>query len=341
MASSKRVLIVGCAMIFALVFVACGGGAGDEGGNGDATSLRFANIYEAGHPFNECGAEVMAEQVSSESGGAVAVNNFPGGQLGAEDELAESLSAQNLEMGIIGPAFLAQYDERLGVLDAAYLFEGVEHMEDVTDGEIGRELWGGLLEEANMRVLGTWYYGTRQLTTGNTEVRSPEDAQGLSVRAPDAPIPLANVEALGASPTPLSFEEVYLGLQQGTVDGQENPITTIASENFNEVQDYLMLTEHVVQSTQIVIAENSWESLESEQQEALQQAIDSATEEVRDCIESSEEETIAEWEEAGQPEIIEDIDIEAFRQIAQEELPEQFQDQWGDLYERIQQEGAQ
>lgn len=335
MSRGKRTTIWAVATFVALAFVAaCGGGGGDQGGGGEeATELRFANIYDTSHPFNECGASTMSE---SAEGGNLTVNNFPGGQLGTEDELAESITSQNLEMAIIGPAFLSQYDSRVGVLDAAYLFDGVEQMENVVDGEIGQELWDGLREESGMRVLGTWYYGTRHLTTGDTEVNSPADLDGLKIRAPDVPIPIANVEALGASPTPIAFEEVYLALQQGTVDGQENPIATIAAQNFNEVQQYLMLTGHVVQSTQIVIADETWQSLSSEQQDALQEAVDTAREEVRSCIESSEEESLDAWREAGQPQIIENVDTEAFRQRAQSELPEQFGDQWGDLYSRIQ-----
>lgn len=328
-----RKLFVGLfAMIMATVLVSCGGSQGEE----DVT-LRFANVYDASHPFNECGFGTVSDEVESASEGGLALNNFPGAQLGAEDELAESVTGGNLEMAIIGPSFLAQYDDRVGVLDAAYLFEGVEHMEEVVDGEIGQELWDGLLEESNMRVLGTWYYGTRQFTTGDTKVLTPEDLEGLQIRAADVPIPIANIRAMGGSPAPIALEEVYLALEQGTADGQENPISTIASQNFNEVQDYLMLTNHVVQSTQIVVSEQTWQTLSKEQRGTLQEAIDTATPEVRDCIESEEEQFLSEWDESGSPQIIEDVDVEAFRDKAQDRLPEQFGNEWGnDLYRRIQ-----
>lgn len=324
--------------VVSVAAAACGGGSGDGGGGEEgASGLRFANIYNAEHPFNACGASSVMESVQ-EGEGDVTVNNFPGGQLGQENELAESLVSQNLDMAIIGPSFLSEYDERLSVLDAAYVFEDVDHMQRVTGGEIGDEIYGGLVEDSNMRVLGTWYYGTRQLTTGDTEVNSPEDLDGVSVRAPDSEIPIANVRALGASPTPIAFEEVYLALQQGTAGGQENPIPTIAAENFNEVQEYLMMTDHVVQSTQVVVAEDAWQELSSEQQTTLQDAVENATPEVRECIEQSEEESLQEWRDAGQPQIIEDVDKQAFRERAQQRLPEEFGDQWGDLYERIRQE---
>lgn len=330
----RKGIVIASTVAVASFAAACGGGSGSEGGGGE-TSLRFANIYNTEHPFNDCGASSVMDSVQED--GNLSVNNFPGGQLGQENELAESMVSQNLDMAIIGPSFLSEYDERLSVLDAAYAFDGVEHMERVTSGEIGEEIYGGLVEDSNMRVLGTWYYGTRQLSTGDVEVNSPEDLDGVSVRAPDSEIPIANVNALGASPTPIAFEEVYLALQQGTVGGQENPIPTIAAENFNEVQDYLMLTDHVVQSTQVVVAENVWQELSSEQQSSLQESVETATPEVRECIEQSEEESLQAWREAGQPEIIEDVDTAAFRERAQQRLPEEFGDQWGDLYERIRQ----
>lgn len=332
----RGIVIASWAVVVSIAAVACGEG-GSGGGEEGSTSLRFANIYNAEHPFNASGASSVMESVQ-EDGSGLTVNNFPGGQLGQENELAESMASQNLDMAIIGPSFLSEYDERLSVLDAAYVFEDVDHMERVTGGEIGNEIYSGLVEDSNMRVLGTWYYGTRQLTTGDTEVNSPEDLDGVSVRAPDSEIPIANVRALGASPTPIAFEEVYLALQQGTVDGQENPIPTIAAENFNEVQDYLMMTDHVVQSTQVVVAENVWQELSSEQQSALQDAVENATPEVRESIEQSEEESLQEWRDAGQPQIIEDVDRQAFRERAQQRLPEEFGDQWGNLYERIRQE---
>jgi tripartite ATP-independent transporter DctP family solute receptor len=331
MCQSKRLAIslVSVATIV-MLSIACGGG--EEG----STEIRFANVYDPSYPHNDCGFPSVSEQVEEETDGSLTVNNFPASQLGDEAELVESVSAQNLEMAITGPSFLSQYDSRVGVLDAAYVFESVDHMEEVVDGEIGQELWDGLLEEADLRVLGNWLYGTRHFTTGDQEVQTPEDLAGVSIRVPDAPVYLANVEALGGSPTPVAFDELYLSLQQGAVDGQEGPIPAVAAEGLNEVQDYLMLMEHVQQSTQVIIAEQTWQSLSSEEQEALEGAINSATAEVRGCIEDLEEESLAEWREAGTPQIIEDVDVDAFRELAQEQLPERFAEEWGDTYERIQ-----
>lgn len=321
----------------------CGGGAGqqDEGnGNGEQggenVTLRFANIFEASQPVNDCGTKAVIKQVAERSGGSLTVENFPASQLGDEKELVESVFTGNLDMAIASSGLLASYHPPLSVIDAAYLFKDFDGVLEVINGKIGQELFGSFLEESGMRVLSTWYNGTRHLTTKNTEVRSPEDLAGLNVRAPDAPIYIANVEALGASPTPLAFEEVYLALQQGAIDGQENPVSIILSNKFNEVQNYLMLTAHQVQTVNIIISDKIWQSLSGEQQKALQGSLDFAADEVRRCITEDEETTLEELL-GGQMQVIDDIDVEAFRKRAQKTLPEKFSDDWSeDLYQRVQ-----
>lgn len=317
--------------------VGCGGGSTGEQGEKNVT-LRLANVFEAGHPFNTCGVETLAKRVKEESDGSLNIKNFPGGQLGTEDETGELLTTQNLDISLLGPSFLARYYAPISVLNAAYIFEDADHMLKVANGEIGQELWDNLLKEANIRVLGTWYFGIRQLTTRNKAVRSPKDLAGMNIRSLEPPIMIANVEAMGAKAVPISFEELYLALQQGTVAGQENPVPTIAAEQFDEVQDYLMLTNHVVENIQVAVAESSWQMLSVEQQDVLQGLVDSVGAEVRQCIETDTEKALSEWREPSSPlQIIEDVDVEAFRQRARGTLPEDFADEWGKgLYERVQ-----
>lgn len=341
----KKLASILAVVAMAVVASACGGGGGQQDGGGDGNGqqqeaqnveLRLANIFEASHPYNECGVEPAIDRVSEETGGSLTIQNFPGGQLGGQDEAFELVSSQNLDMAIVGSAVLAQQYEPISVINAAYLFQDADHLLSVVNGEIGEQLWNGLQEESNAQVLQSWYNGTRHLTTSNTEVRSPEDLSGLKIRAVDTPITIANVRALGANPVPVAFEELYLGLQQGTVDGQENPIPTIASQNFQEVQQYLMLTGHVVQSTQVVISNPSWEQLSSEQQQVLQTAMETAGEEVRQCIETQEEELLTEWQETGALTIVEDVNFQAFNQQADEFWPGDFEDEWIDgMYQNI------
>lgn len=330
------------AAVLAVIAAGCGSGAqeGQAQQGEENVSLRLANHYEVDHPTNRCGVEPLVTQVSDNTDDSLTIDTFPGAQLGSEDELAQSLVSQNLEMAVLGTPILGTLYEPIDVLSAAYVFKNPNQMFEVTNGEIGQELWDGLREETNIRVLGSWYYGTRQMTTGDTEVRAPEDLSGVKLRATETPISIANIEALGASPTPIALEEVYLALQQGTVDGQENPFPTIDSLKFNEVQQYLILTGHSIQTNQVVIAESSWQRLSAEQQSALQDAVDAAAEEARECVEQEEQDLLTEWQEAGDFQVIEDIDAEAFQERARNTLPERFSDKWIDgMYERIQDAG--
>ena len=144
---------------------------------------------------------------------------------------------------------------------------------DVTPG-IGQEAMLGeqIIEGSGARIITPWYFGMRQFTS-NTPLNTPEDFQGLRMRFPDTPQYLQNAEALGASPTSVAFEEVYISLQQGVVDGQENPIPTIESLNLPEVQSHLNLTGHMTGIHMIVVNEETFQSLTPEQQEVLRRVV--------------------------------------------------------------------
>lgn len=304
-----------------------GVGAGD-------TVLRLSHVYDTAHPAHACGAEPLAERLA-EAGLAVEV--YPAAQLGNEEQALQMLRTDNLEMTIAGPAFLGTWYSPAEVFDAAYAFRDVDHFDAVTNGPIGEEVWTGLREETGLRVLASWYYGTRH-TTANRPVRGPEDLVGSKVRVPSAPVYLSNTEVMGGTATPMALGEVYLGLQQGVIDAQENPVPTIRTMRFDEVQSHVSLTGHIVQGVMPVISERAYEELSAEQRDALDAAAEDAVEDVRDCVTEQEVEIVAEWEEAGTPEVVEDVDSDGFAEHARATLPEEHPE-WGELYRRIQDEG--
>jgi TRAP-type transport system periplasmic protein len=309
---------------------------GAAGGGGDTRVLRFGHVYDPAHPNETCGA-VRLNEILAENDSGLSIESYPAAQLGSEEEMLEQLADGSLDMSIAGPSFLGVWHEPAAVFDAAYAFTDVDHFDQTVNGEIGEQVWDGLREEAGLQVLGSWYYGTRHITA-NVPVRGPDDLAGVKLRVPNAPLYLDNTEAMGGTATPVALSEVYLGLQQGVVDAQENPIPTIATNRFQEVQDYLNLTGHIVQGTMVVIGEQTMEGLEPEQQEALQAAVDETTPEVRACIEEQEQEILEEWRESGVIEIVEDIDFQAFADAAREQLPAKYPG-WEGLYEQIQSEG--
>jgi TRAP-type transport system periplasmic protein len=170
--------------------------------------------------------------------------------------------------------------------------------------------------------------------TANDPIREPSDLDGLRMRFPDSPQFLMNADALGADATGIDYEELYLALQQGTVDGQENPIVNIAALNLQEVQDYISLSNHQANSNLVIIGE-VWNELSAEQQEALQAAVDKAVEQVPQCVAEDEEQTLAEWRDSGGMEVVDDVDIDAFRSQVDAYLREHFNDEQLAVYEGI------
>ncbi len=306
-------------------------GCGPAAEPGAPSRLRLAHIYDVSAPTHACGAGEFAREVAAADVG-LDVTVYSGAQLGSEAELLEQLATGQLEMAIAGPSFLATWHPPVGAFDAAYVFENVDHLMEVADGEIGQTLWEALRQQHGMRVLDTWFYGERHITS-RKPVRSPEDLRGFRLRMPDARVWLATGEALGASPTPIAFTEVYMALQQGIADGQENPIPTIQAMGFHEVQTHLNLTRHIQSSTQTLIAERVWARLSAAQQEALMAAARTARQRVRDCIEEGDQRIVEQWRKDGAMQIVEDVDVEAFRQRARQRFSTGFA--FSDLYNTI------
>lgn len=328
-----RVATVGCMAATVGILTACGSDA--EDGGVDTVKLRFAQPAEAGHPWQRCGADPFAEAVAEASDGAIEITTYPGGQLGDEADLLNQTIDGSLDMSLISAGFLAERHAPVGVVGAAFLYDDIDSMLEISRGEIGQELWDGLREAAGVEVLDTWALGIRQLTTSDTPARNPDDLAGVKIRAADAELAISYVESLGASPTPMALGEVYLGLQQGVIDGQENPVGMIDAQGFDEVQHYLIMTNHVIQGNQLLFNSTRWESLSDDQQQIITDAARAAGDEVKACVETEQDELLDTWRENGEMEIIDDVDTAAFQQLAEQVMADKFGDQWGDYYERI------
>lgn len=302
-----------------------------EGDAARTPRLRLAHVYELSAPSHAFGAAQLPQKLA-ERGVALEVAVFPAAQLGREAELLEQMVAGELEMAIAGPSFLAMWHEPIGLFDAAYAFRDTDHLLEVARGPEAQSMWDELRERYGVRVLDTWFYGLRHLTS-NRPIRNPDDLTGFRLRMPDARIWQASGQALGASPMPIAFSEVYLALQQGIADGQENPISTIQAMGFHEVQRYLNLTGHIQSSIQILIAERVWRRLDEEAREALSSAVGDLGAEVRDGIETSEREILNRWRSHETLEVIEDVDVDAFRGRARARFSQGFA--FSELYREI------
>ncbi len=294
-------------------------------------TLRMAHVYEVSAPTHAYGMEHLSERLREKTND-LDVTVYPAAQLGSESELLEQLVAGELDLAITGPSFLAMWHPPVGVLDAAFASRDLDHMLEMAGSEEMAPEWDELRKKYDARVLDTWAYGSRHVTS-NVPIRHPDDLDGFRLRSPAARIFQASAEALGASPMPIAFSEVYLALQQGIADGQENPVPVIKSMGFHEVQKCLNLTGHIQSSLQILVNERTWKRLTADQQKALLESIQELGDEVYEGLIQDEKKLIEEWRKDGTMEIIEDVDVDAFRQRCRKYFSKGFE--FSDVYNRI------
>jgi len=293
--------------------------------------LKMAHVYEVSAPTHAYGAAHLAERLQ-QAGSDLQVTVYPAAQLGSEAELLEQLVAGELDIAISGPSFLAMWHPPLGVLDAAYASRDLDQMLETANGQQMAPHWEELLRQYDVRVLDTWAYGSRHITS-NKPIRNPDDLRDFRLRMPGAAIWQASGAALGASPIPISFAEVYLALQQGIAHGQENPVPVIKAKGFQEVQKYLNLSGHIQSSIQILMNERTWKRMTAEQQAALINVVQDLGQDVRRGLVEDEQRLIDEWRKDGTMQIVDDVDVDAFRKRAREHFSKGFA--FSELYNEI------
>jgi tripartite ATP-independent transporter DctP family solute receptor len=252
----------------------------------------------------------VADDVNGQDMG-IEIETFANSQLGDDTARFASVMEGDIDMDVQGSAALAEVYPPIGVLDMAYAFDGPDHLFSFFDSEAGQELKDAFAEETGTRVLDVWFFGMRHFTA-DRPIREPGDLNGLRMRFPDSKTYLENARALGAKATAVAFEELYLGLQRGIVDGQENPIPTIAEKSLDEVQSHVSLSGHQTGSQLVVVNEESWQRLSDERQQALQKSVSDTRAKNRTCIEDDEAEILQRWEKKGKPTVVEDVDRDAF-----------------------------
>jgi tripartite ATP-independent transporter DctP family solute receptor len=279
----------------------------------DTVELTLAHSYQDSQPQAACGAQVIADDVAAADVGA--------SQLGGDADRIASVAAGDIDIDIQGASALSALYAPMGVVDGAFVFDDWQHLKRFFQEEASQPLKDGFLDATGVRILGAWAAGARQFTA-NKAIRTPEDLQGLRMRFPPSPQFLMNAAAMGAEPVEVAYEELYLALSQGTVDGQENPVVNIVASNLDEVQDVISLSSHQLSSNLVVMNEEKWQSLSEEQQAALQAAVDDAMEQVPVCDAEATEAQLNEWRETGDMEVVDDVDRVAFREKAEPYLRE-------------------
>ncbi len=285
-------------------------------------------------------AEKFKEIVETLSNGDIEVQIFHSGQLG--DQRTELTAVMRGDVQIVldtGPAWFADLGvPEFGVFNAAYVFRDLDHMYRVMTGPIAQKLYDKLLKKTGLRVLDTWYLGTRELdlTKKACPVYKPEDLKGVKLRMPNSKAWLDVGRALGANPTPMDFTEVYLGLKTGVIDGQDNPLPTDYAMKFYEVTHCIVLTDHLISILQPVINEKFWEKLPDKYKYYVKKGMEVARYYMNYMVLEQEAKLLKVFQQAGMEIIV--PDKKAFIEHARKfySKPE-FDKMWGKgMYEKIQ-----
>ncbi|WP_447554452.1 TRAP transporter substrate-binding protein [Vreelandella sp. EE22] len=296
------------------------------------TSLRLAHVVNSDDTYH-IAATRFQEILSEQSDGAISVEIFPNASLGDERTLLEGMQIGTVDMGVITNGPVANFVDEFSVFELPFLFPTANAAYEVLDGEIGQEILDKL-EDVNLKGLAFAERGFRNITNSRNAIHAPDDLDGLRLRVIENEVYVDTFRALGANAVPMAWTEALTALQQGTIDGQENPINAIYAFNLAETQDYLTMTRHIYAPALFVMSLPKWNALPEEAQTLVRDAAQEASAYARAQNAEMEAEQLAALADAGM-EIDESPDIEAF-QSAVAPVYEQYGQQFGDYLPRIQ-----
>lgn len=291
------------ALLLALVMVFSLAACGSKSSDGTATNNGQKYTIRIGHSDTTANLihislEHFAEAVKERTNGQVEITIYAAEQLGSNAEMIEMVEMGSLDAMMLPSGQQANYCPKFKALSLPFLFSDYDHVYRVLDGEIGEELLEGLSDH-NMIQLAYWENGLRQFTNNVREINSPADMQGLKFRTPEDALTVAIFAAYGASASPFAFSELYLALQQGTFDGQENPVSNIYANNFQNVQKYLTMVNYQYQPKDMIFSLTTWNKLPADIQEIIKTAAVEFGNEHRQAIRDSQASQLAELEAAG------------------------------------------
>ncbi len=298
-----------------------------------ATAIRWGEMMAPSHPQVQM-IDRIAREVKEKTSGRIDVQSFPNGQLGSGRDMMEAVSAGALQMTTDGAGALAALLPALSVVEAPYLWRDAAHMAKAAGAPQFKRMNDDLVARRGMRLAAITYYGKRHLTTGSKAVRTPADMVGFKLRVPPVDVFRAMAEAWGAQATPVNFNELYLALNQGAVDGQENPLPTIQSGKFFEVQKFLVLTEHIITPRMVIVNEGFWRGLRPADRDILETAIANGAKWQDTELLAQEATLVATLRAAGMTVI--EPDLKLFRDPVLARVPAQFAERWGrDTFESL------
>jgi TRAP-type transport system periplasmic protein len=290
--------------------------------------LRWGSGNSKEHPWSIV-SEKIIKDIYEETDGRIEIDIYYDGALGSEAEMLEMLRAGSLDILTSGPLILSSFFDPVQIFSLPYLFEDRDHARETFKEDFIEEWFNDIiLNRSNVRTIAYWYMGTRTLTTGNIPVEKPEDLKGVKIRCMDFPISKDVVGALGATPTPIPFVELYMSLQTGVVEGQENPIMNIYDMKFYEVQDYLIYTNHNTHMGSVHVSDLTWQKISEKDREIILNIFEKNNQLIYDLIDELDEKYVKEMIEKGMKVI--EPDIDAFMKHGREYIWERYKDKYGE-----------
>ena len=281
------------------------------------TKLKWAHVYETGGPYHT-EAVWAAEEIKKRTNGKYEIGVFPASQLGNENQINEALGLGTVDIIYTGASFAGSIHKPLSITGAPFILRDFDHWRAYRDSKLFRDIAKGYEDKTKHKVVAILYYGQRHVTA-NKEIKKPEDMKGMKLRVPPAPLFLVFTKSVGANATPIAFAEVYLAMQQGTVDGQENPLPTIEAKKFYEVQKHIMLTGHIVDGLVTQVAPHIWSKLSADEKKIFTEVAQEAADKASADIKKREGELVDYFRKQGLT--INEVDRKSFQEAVLKNVP--------------------
>jgi len=324
----KRNTLKHLAGLFALSALAalCGGTAQAQ------TKLKWAHVYETSEPYHKQ-ALWAAEEIKKRTNGKYLIEVFPASTLGKETDINQGLTLGTVDIIYTGMAFAGRTYPPMSIASGPFIFRDYHHWESFRNSPVFKELAQQYeAKSGGNHIAGYTYYGQRHLTA-NKLVKTPEDMKGMKLRVPDAPLFVMFPKAVGANPTPIAFAEVYLALQNGTVDAQENPLPTIEAKKFYEVQKYIILTGHITESLVTIVGGPTWSKLPDADKKVFNDVLWEASTHATNDIVAAENALVTDFEKRGKTVV--KVDRAPFIQAVQKSVTSPDAPWPRELYDRV------
>lgn len=283
--------------------------------------LKLGHVLAVDHPYQE-GSLKLAELVAAKTNGRITVQVYPNAQLGGERDMVEGLQIGSVDLVLTAPSIAAAIanERKVFLFDMPYIFKDYDAVSRMLEGDIGQEMVKNYPKHG-FRNIGWPIAGFHQLTNSKRAIRKPEDLKGLKMRMWQSKSALLMMEALGAKAVPMSFPEVYTSLQQGVIDGFANSLATIYATKIYEVNKYVSISNHMVSTMNMLVAERVWKELSPADRKALEEAGVEAARFQRNLYKVSDEKSLKLLRDKGAA-VNTDVDTAAFRKQVEPFYPQ-------------------